>query len=403
MSIHPEVSVEQAAQLLTQGVQPMTRWQMVPLVAAVGRVLAQTLTARIPAPPFARSPLDGYAVRSQDIAEATAANPVILRVNQTIFAGQMPQMSVQSGQAARIMTGAPIPEGADCVIRQEDTDEGMELVQVYAEVPSGGNLCARGGDTQPGSVLLAGGQRLDWTHLALLASQGYARVPVLAKPRIAVLTTGDELTALGKPLPAGKIYNSNSAMLLGRLVSLGAEVIDGGVGADEPEHLAGQITELSSQCQMLITSGGVSVGLHDSMEQTAQRLGAQRLFHGVAAKPGTPTMAMQTQVPILCLSGNPFAAAVMMELLGRPAVEALCGSRWRARQISAILRGNFPKPSPVRRFLRGLLIGGEVFLAGQGQQSGSVSALAGCNALVEIPAGSAAMHNGTEVSVWPIG
>lgn len=400
MSIHPQHTLEQAAHLLAQAVPPAARQERVPLLEASGRVLAADLTAAIDVPPFDRSPLDGYAVRSADLAGASAQSPVRLSVVERIYAGDWPDRPIEAMQAARIMTGAPIPPGADCVIRQEDTDCGEQTVQIFVSAAGGQNISRRGEDTRQGTTLFRRGQRLDWTYLAALASEGWDEVPVFSRPRAAVLATGSELTAPGQALRPGKIYDSNTAMLVGRLRALGVETADGGCCADDPAALASRIGLLAQDCDMVITSGGVSVGQRDCMPEVAERMGATVLFHGVAAKPGTPTMAMLAAgKPVLCLSGNPFAAGVMLEVLGRPALERLSGSLWKPRIVSAYLQGAFPKQAPVRRLIRARLRGTEVSVMPDGHGSGMIAALAGCNCLIDIPANSPPLRSGDLVQV----
>lgn len=400
MSIHPQYTLEQAAQLLCGAVRPVNQRERVPLLQAAGRVLAEDLQAKVDVPPFDRSPLDGYAAKSSDLAGASCQNPACLRVVERIFAGDWPSVTLQAGQAARIMTGAPIPPGADCVIRQEDTNEGEEQVQIFVSATQGQNISHQGEDTHRGATLFQRGQRLDWTYLAALASQGWAEVEVVCRPKVAVLTTGSELIEPNRPLELGKIYNSNGAMLLSRLQSLGLQPQDGGCCPDEPELLAARLRRLAQEADMVLTSGGVSVGQRDCLPEAARLLGATVLFHGVAAKPGTPTMAMLVGgTPVLCLSGNPFAASVMLEVLGRPALERLCRSRWQPQLVRAYLHGSFPKQAPVRRLIRGRMAGSQVSIAPDGHASGVIASLAGCNCLIDIPANAPPLQTGALVQV----
>lgn len=393
--------IEQAAARVEQVLQPPCQTQQLPLEQARGRVLACDLTAQISQPPFTRSPLDGYALRAEDIKGADRKQPVVLPVSQYLCAGQFPQKQLQPGTAARVMTGAPIPAGADCVLRQEDTDEGRETVQIYKALSAGANVCWAGEDLVDGQLLIQHGTRLDCVHLGLLAGQGIQQVSVWPCPQVAVLPTGDELTAPGSELKPGKIYDSNGMMLSARLEELGAEPVLLKSVADAPGALGQLLAELLEQYPLVITTGGVSVGDKDYLPVAVQRAGAHLLFHGLNAKPGSPALAAEKKGHVLlALSGNPFAAFATFELLGRPAVAKMSGlSAWSLLRSQAILADEFKKASPVRRFVRARLENGLVHIPRQGHSSGGIMALAGCNCLVDIPAGSDPLQPGDKVRV----
>lgn len=390
-------SLDDALALLLSRIQPLPGLERVPLDQAPGRVLGADLTARLDQPPFHRSPLDGYALRSADLVQV----PALLPVTDHIFAGDRPHAPLGPGQAARIMTGAPIPAGADCVVRQEDTDGGEETVTVRVSLRPHQNFCFRGEDVKAGAPLFPQGTRLDWTHIPALASQGFGQVEVCPRPRVAVLTTGSELTPAGTPLAPGAIYDSNGPMLLARLEALHMEPILLPPVPDCPEALTAALGEALATAHLVLTSGGVSVGRRDHLPQVVAEMGAELLFHGVAAKPGGVVLAALLKgKAIIALSGNPFAAAAMFEVLARPALEKLSGAAGVFPQrCTAVLGDGFPKPSPQRRLVRGALIGDQVTLPAQGHGSGLIASLSGCNCLVDIPAGSPALPEGHRVSV----
>ena len=395
------LEIEQAVAKMEEILQPPLEVQQIPLAKARGCVLACDLFAQISQPPFTRSPLDGYALRAEDIEGADRQHPVILPVSQYICAGQFPQQQLLHGTAARVMTGSPIPVGADCVLRQEDTDEGVETVQIYKAIPAGANVCWEGEDFAAGQLLVQQGTKLECVHLALLAGQGICQVPVWPRPRVAVLPTGDELVVPGEELKQGKIYDSNGELLAARLEELGAEPVLLEAAADEPEILGCLLSELLEKYTLVITTGGVSVGDKDYLPAAAHKAGARILFHGLNAKPGSPAMAAEKDGHVLlALSGNPFAAFATFELLGRPALTKLSGLSLPAQICNQVrLANGFTKPSAVRRFVRARLENGLVHIPLQGHSSGGIMALAGCNCLIDIPAGSGSLQAGDMVKV----
>lgn len=391
---------EAAAALLLEalGVSPKT--EIVPLFQALDRISAQEISAVVPQPPFSRAPLDGYALRAAEACGGTPERPVILPVSQSICAGQAAQ-PLYPGTAARIMTGAPVPLGADCVLRQEDTDCGREWVRLYASPKAGGNICLQGEDLALGAPVVPAGIRLEEAHLGLLAGQGIAQAAVACRPRVAVLPTGDELACAGTPLPPGKIYDANGMLLWGRLVRWGADPTLYRPQEDELESLGKRLSALLEEYPLVITTGGVSVGDKDLLPKAAAESGARILFHGLAVKPGSPALgAERAGHLLLALSGNPFAAFATLELLARPVICRLLGQRERIPpRIPAVLAAPFPKASPVRRLVRARLEGGSVTPPPQGHGAGGIAALAGCNCLIDLPAGSPAMEIGDAVEV----
>ena len=394
------LSVEEASALLCRCAAPVRR-ETLPLTRALGRVAARDLFAVMDQPPFDRSPLDGYALRHGDLEGACAEAPAVLPVCRRIFAGDPPGDPIPRGCAARIMTGAPIPPGADCVVRQEDTDLGEKTVRIFVSLSAHDNICDRGEDLRSGAPLFPAGTVLTPAHLGVLAGQGMETVEVFARPRIGVLSAGDELVSPGTSLTPGKIYTSNQFYLSARLEQLGMEPVISEVHGDDPQALSAAVTALLAECSAVVTTGGVSVGQKDYMPAVCQRLSAALLFHGVAVKPGSPMLAMTVQgKPVVCLSGNPFAAAATLEAVARPMLLRLAGRRdCTLPRTSGVLTAPFRKASPGRRLVRAILTDGKVTLPAGGQVSGVLSSWMGCNCLIDIPAGSPALPAGTEVEV----
>lgn len=395
------VELEEAVSLITGALSPLETEEM-PLAGALGRTVASTVTALVDQPPFNRSPLDGYALRAADSVSACREHPVRLWVTDTVFAGDVAGVPVLPGQAVRVMTGAMLPAGCDCVLRQEDTDEGHPMVSIYAPLRPHENYVDRGEDFRAGTPLLHAGTRLDAAALGLLASAGFCSVMVKRRPVAALLTTGDEVVSPGAfPLPEGKIYNSHAALFSARLEELGfARPVVEHAG-DNPEMAARAMARLLERADVLFTTGGVSVGSKDILHQALPLLGAEQVFWKVRFKPGTPALFSRWRgKPILSLSGNPFAAAATFELLGRPLLAALSGEPGTCSlRASGVLNTPFSKASSGRRFVRGRYADGQITLP-ERHSSGMLASLVGCNCLLDIPAGSGPLNAGRNVSVW---
>ncbi|MDR1048568.1 MAG: molybdopterin molybdotransferase MoeA, partial [Synergistaceae bacterium] len=362
--------------------------------------------ARTDQPPFDRSPLDGYAARHEDLAAAGPGTPAVLTVTQKIYAGDTPEKPVGPGEAARVATGAPLPPGTDCVAAQEDTDRGEERVEVYISLGRHQNYVFRGEDLRAGYRIVEKGTRLKSAHIGVLAGQGIRELQVFPRPRVGVLSVGSELCPFEtplRPLP-GMIYDSNSWTLAARIREMGGEPRVAKRAEDDPSRIAAALEDLLEENVLVVTAGGVSVGERDYMPLAGERLGAAPLFHGLGYKPGGITLALlKSGKPILCLSGNPFAAFMSFELLAGPVLGKLAGLKEpRLARLRAVLRGDFPKPSPNRRFLRGRLSGGEVFVEKKGHASGSLFSLTRCNCLIDIPAASPPLPDGSAVDVVPL-
>ncbi len=401
--LHPpaRVSPETAQELLFQHLEPVAEYEDLPLEEALGRIAFADVRAVMAQPPFDRSPLDGYALRHEDSAGASRRHPRHVRLTQRLCAGADAALPVALGECARIMTGAMLPPGADCVIAQEDTSMGEESVALYAEIRARQNICFAGEDTQPGQMLAERGVPLTFAHVGVLAGQGLTSARVFRRPSVAIMSSGDELCPPGQPLPPGKIYNSNSPLLAARLQALGARPFMAGICRDDPELLHRRIRELLTAHDMLVTTGGVSVGQKDYLPDAAERLGGALLFHGISVKPGSPALGMAWEGKILlALSGNPYAAIATLETLAVPALKKLAGyADYRLVRQRAIARSAFGKASDTRRLVRARLERGEVTIPPSGHSSGVLSSLIDCNCLIDIPAGSPGVAEGDAVDV----
>lgn len=396
-----DIELEQAVEILLAHASPVTETEDVPLLDAVGRVAAEDIKAGFDNPPFDRSPLDGYTFAAASTCMATAESPVTLRVVAEECAGDFFAGTVGAGECVRIMTGGAIPQGCDCVVRQEDVREDGDAIRVPFTSKPYENYCYAGEDIKKGTVILRQGQIIRSAQIAVLASEGHATVRVHRRVRVAVASTGDELLQPGEPLRPGKIYNSNLYLLAGRLKELGAEVTVVGSVPDDVERAAEVIASYADKVDVFLTSGGVSVGKKDIMHGVVPALGAERLFWRVCMKPGAPAIAYTCgRLLGIALSGNPFAAFATFELMAKPALLRIAGQTdvLPARR-RAVLADAFPKECLGRRFLRARMeADGRVSLPDQ-HESGSLFSAAGCDAFVDVPAGTKPLAAGTEVEV----
>lgn len=394
------ITLEKALELLSENIAPLPPRRM-SASAALGLMLAEPLEAQTDQPPFPRSPYDGYALRAADIASAGKDSPAVLKVVGRSFAGVPAGTPVGEGEAVRIMTGAAIPEGADCVIMQEQTDEGEDTVEIYRSVKPFDNYCRAGEDFTAGQLLAPAGVRVTAAVSAVAASAGITEITAYPRPLVTVLSTGNELEDPGKALAFGKIYSSNNVLLSARLKELELWPVDMGHVDDETYAIAAAIDKAATLSELVITTGGVSVGQKDLVPAALQKLGAQLIFHGVDMKPGMPAaFAIYKGKPILSLSGNPFAAAVTFELLGRRALSILSRDEGLLpAERSAALAREYTKKRPCRRFLRATLKDGLVsFPAEQG--NGQLRSMIGTNCLAHLPAGEEPIPAGAQLQIY---
>ena len=393
------ISLEQALNILMDHVTH-GKTERKTLEDCLGLILSEDVYALLDMPPFSRSAQDGYALCSKDSIGATGENPVKLKVTGKIYAGDHLDVQVKPGEAVRIMTGAMVPAGADCVLRQEDTDEGEDVVQIYKEVEPGCSICFKGEEYKKGHTLLHAGTKIDAAALAVASGNGIMELPVYRRVKAAVVSSGSEVVEPGTPFTPGKIYNTNTVYMKARLHQLGAQVMMSRTVGDELEIMEEALKEAANQAELVITTGGVSVGQKDLTEEALLSIGAEILFHGIAIKPGMPTLAAEKDgVLFIGLSGNPFSAAIPFEMFVREILSLKMGNpdlKLRRETLTAVT--GFSKNSRRRRFLRGKAEGKEVWLPDQ-QANGQMRSMVGCNCLIEIPAGSGPVKAGDKVEV----
>jgi len=387
------IELEEALKWLMKH-RPKQKTIRLSLENALSHRLTEDFYAPMDVPTFNRSAMDGYAVCASFTKNATKDKPVVLQVVKEIVAGIKVEETLDNHHAVRIMTGAPIPDGFDAVVRQEDTKIGEGNVEIYTEVVPYTNYGKRGEDMQAGEFLIKKGTRLTPVHLGVLASLGLSEVEVMKPLSVGLVSIGSELAQAGTPLQYGQIYNSSLTTLSTRLKELNVQVAFTHQLADEIALVRATIKKHIQDIDLLITTGGVSVGKKDIMHDVMSELDAKRLFWRVNLQPGTPFLASTYQEKlILSLSGNPFAALTTFELLVKP----VCG-RDEVRK-EGMLTSDFPKASKRRRFVRARYQEGKVSLPTSKHASSVLSSLLDCNCLIDIPEGSPPLERGTWVQV----
>jgi molybdopterin molybdotransferase len=320
---------------------PRLGGQQVDLAASHGRVLAENIRSARDVPPFRNSAMDGYAVRAADLTAASPRRPVTLRLLEVVGAGSMATRKVESGTTSKVMTGSLLPVGADAVVRLEDTSEDGEGVKFRTRTDVGANVREAGEDVRAGEEVLSRGRLLRAADIGLLASLGVTVVRVARRPRVAILTTGNELVEPGEPLGPGQIVNSNAYALAAAVQECGGEPVMIGIVRDEPERLQAAFADAFS-ADVVLSTGGVSVGSFDYVRRILQALGYQERFWKVAQKPGKPlTFGLRHGVPTFGLPGNPVSSLVCFYLYVGPTLRKMMGME---RVHAPIIRATVSEP-----------------------------------------------------------
>jgi molybdopterin molybdotransferase len=407
------LSVDQARERILSNFQPVTTETLF-LTGCSNRVLAQDIVAANDLPPFDNSSMDGFAVRAADVLEATDASPRRLRVVADIPAGSHPTIALGAGEAARIMTGAPLPGGADAVVPVEDTDfnnrdagaPAPSEVQIFKAVKAGANRRPRGMDLQAGNVVLFKGRVLKPQDLGLLAMLGVAQVRVYRKPRVALFSSGDELLPVDAPLEEGKIRDSNSYTLAALLEESGTDVIRLGVAKDNYDSVKALLDQaVALGVDLILSSAGVSVGAFDFVKQVIESNGKMD-FWRVNMRPGKPlAFGEYGRIPFIGLPGNPVSAFVGFEVFVRGALQRLGGSSGEGRQTVRVRCEEQIDSDGRESYLRAHVReenGNFVANLTGHQGSGNLHSLVQANALLIIPAGVKCVPAGQELQAWLI-
>ena len=395
----PVTSYRKARDILAAAACPVST-ERLPLADCPGRILAQALVAASDVPPFDRSPFDGYVLRAADSAAASQEDPVTLRILEEIPASCVPRYPITEGTASKILTGAPIPEGADAVIPFEKTAFTAESVTLFAPLKPGANIVRTGEDIRKGALLADCGQRIDAGVMGCLAGQNVEAPLVFRRPRVGILSTGSELVELGHDLAPGKIRDTNRYSMAAAVARLGAEPVLFPGAMDQVERIAERMVQALEQCDALITTGGVSVGDYDLTPAAMESIGAEILFRKVDLKPGMACAYGIRGGKLICgLSGNPASSITNFYAVALPAMRRLCGLRdYETREFPVTLAERFGKRSPSNRLLRGFadLRDGTLKLRlSEGQGNVMISGLIGCDLAALIPAGSGPVEAGT--------
>jgi molybdopterin molybdotransferase len=392
-SAYPLVEVDEAAALVLEHA-PRLGIERVALAHCIGRVLAEDLTAPSALPALPSSAVDGYAVRAADAGKS-------LRVIGESAAGRPFDGRVEPGSAVRILTGGVLPDGADCVVMVEDVDEKGDVVTVPATLKTGQNFHAPGADLRAGERVLVAGSQLGAAELGLAAALGFPRLPVGRRPRVALMSTGDELVEVGAKPRRGQIVDSNRWALLAALREAGAEVRSLGIGPDEAEPLGRLVTNALAEADVLVTSGGVSVGTHDLVKPLLESLGSVHIGR-VKLKPGKPfTFATIGDKVAFGLPGFPVSSLVTFEVFVRPALRKMQGFTQLQRQALPVRLGYDARATADRTEYQRVTLrrdGQDLVAETTGSQSSSrLMSLVGAHALVRIPPGDQGIKAGTIV------
>lgn len=405
------LTVQEALTAVLAGVSVLSS-EKVPLLDALGRVIAEPVVAQDSLPPFANSAMDGYAMRAADLADATAENPAELRVVGDVAAGSVPDVVVEAGTAVRIMTGAPLPPGADAVVPVEDTNEAWrnperplpQRIQIRRAVGTGDYVRQAGGDITAGQTIIEQGHLLRPQEVGVLASLGVAQVAVIRRPKVGILATGDELIAIEEPLRPGKIRNSNGYTQTAQVLAAGGIPVSLGIARDTEVDVRQKLQAgLDAGVDLFISSAGVSVGAYDVVKAVLEIEGNVG-FWRVRMRPGKP-LAFGTyhSIPYLGLPGNPVSAMVSFERFARPALLKMAGRvDWERPLLSVVVQENIQSDGR-ESYLRAIVSSqnGQMVARTTGSQdSHMMTSLVKANALMIVPEGVTEVQAGQTLQAW---
>lgn len=394
------IELEEALEIVLSQVKLVSS-EKIDILSSLSRTLAEDVYADFDIPGFDRAAMDGYAVLSKDTNSASKKKPVILEVIANVPAGYSTDKVVKNGRAVRIMTGAPMPKGADAVVMVEDTEKEEEKVKIFRKVTCQKNVSFAGEDVKRGELILSQGSLIRPAEVAMLASLGKENVLVKIKPRVAIISTGDELVEVGRTLQKGEIYDSNSYALFSQVLSSGGEPHRLGIARDKRENLLARIEEGLSY-QLLLLSGGVSVGDYDLVTDALKKAGVKMLFWKVAVKPGKPTFfGIRKGTLVFGLPGYPVSSMVNFENLVRPAIFSMLGrDDWQRIRVKAILKEAVSSRGRRKKIIRAKLVKeGDKYLAvpATSQESSVLKSMVWANSFLILPKEVERIEKGEEV------
>ena len=396
------IRVDEALKTILNAVVPLPV-EKVNILAALGRVLGEDIVAPRHLPPTNNSSMDGYAVRARDTGGAKSTSPVILNVIEDIPAGTVPKKALAEGQASRIMTGAPLPEGADAVVRMEDTQKDGHQVHIHVKARQGLDIRLAGEDVREGETVIFSGSVIRPAEVGMLAALGRSFVSVYQRPVVAILATGDELVDIDEPPSSWKIISSNSYATAAQVIESGATVLQLGIVKDRRENLIEKF-RAATRADLIISSGGVSVGDYDLVKDIMKEVGNAMQFWQVAMRPGKPLAFGSIQgVPVFGLPGNPVSSMISFEQFVRPTILKMMGHKNLYRKmIRATLEGDLEKREGMRYFMRGQVRSeaGRYYVKSTGEQgSGILKSMVRANGLIVLPEQTTSFRKGEEVFV----
>ncbi|MGG7144616.1 gephyrin-like molybdotransferase Glp [Clostridium nigeriense] len=393
------ISLEEAIDILNEKVNNLDDKE-VTLFNGLKKVLSEDVYSKINNPPFDKSAMDGYAIKVKD---SFMNNKV--KVIDKVYAGEVCKSFVTENTAVKIMTGAPIPKGANAVIKQENVIvEGKNIV-ITSNVKENENICIEGEDISKGDLLISKNKKLDYADIGILASSGINKIKVFRKPKIAFISTGDEVMDIGDKLLDGKIYNSNKYSIISRILELGYDINKIIHINDDYKEIGSKIEEISKEVDLIITTGGVSVGEKDLLKDAIDSISGEKLFWKIMIKPGSAVLCSKVnEVIVISLSGNPTAALTTFELLGKTTLEKLSGNKKiKINREKAILAEGSIKKSLKRRFVRGYFEIKEykqyVYITQKKSGNGILSSTINSNCIIEIQANNKEIQNGDLVDI----
>lgn len=382
------ISVEKAIESILKEIKILGS-ERISILDSLGRVAAEDMYSSRDIPPFDNSAMDGYALKFKDIKGSSVENPSILKVVEDLPAGYTPKKAIKDGEAARIMTGAPIPKCADTVIMVEDTKKETDTVKIFRETKQGGNIRSAGEDVKSGELVISRGTLIRPAEVGMMASVGRAFVYVYQAPRVAILSTGDELVDVDDELTEGKIISTNSYTLMSQVKECGGIPIYLGIAKDTKKEIGEKLKE-GTCADIIVSTGGVSVGDYDLVKDVLKELGAEIRFWKVAMRPGQPLIfGIIAGKPFFGLPGNPVSSMVSFEQFVRPSILKMCGFKNIFRHvIKATIKENISQKPGRKRFLRSIvsLEDGRYYVRLTGEQgSGILMSMVKSNGLMIMP------------------